>query len=409
MTAMTAGQAVCPEGKCAPEGWCTECLDSSNCNELVKPICAGPADMPKKCAGCKEPGLPADACKTKNPMLPACGPEGSCVECAVSTDCTLPAAPICVASKCAACTKDQECVDRGGGPGLCLIEPDAKGGRCATDAETINVGKAGCGKAGGTVAVPFCTVQEGVDALTKDKRVLVVRGGPFAGFKMEKANVTGTPIWIVGLRATGQEAVINPAGLDPGISISKVTVDVRIRSLTVRGSEDVGIKVDGPATVRLNRCIVADNLKGGFSSTNTAGFDISNSVFDRNAAGGGAIGALGGLYLSPSNGGRPARVRTSTVMNNGGAGINCTVPDTISLTGLLLWGNDVLACKPPVESVSGVDPLLNPTTPLYHLTDGSPCRNKVSTGSAPLDDLDGDPRDADKDGKTDCGADEFPR
>jgi hypothetical protein len=398
--------AICkmPTSVCTNEGWCAECATFTDCKaDPLKPLCAGPTNMPKSCVSCMTGGG-SDGCKARDATKPVCLAAGNCEECGVSADCPVAAKPICLQSQCAPCTSDDQCAGRPGGPGVCLIEPDAKGGRCATDAETIYVGTTGCSDSNkGVAAMPYCSTQKAIDAINKDRRVVVVRGGPFGGFAIDKSDKSGTtPIWIVGLKNGGSAAVINP-GIEAGIVIRNVTVDVRLRGLTIRGSEDIGVRAEGNATVRLNRCILESNRRGGLSVTGGAGFDVSNTVFDRNGAGGTDAGALGGAWLSPPTGNRIGRFRASTVIDNVGTGINCTVAGSQSLVGVLLSGNTAVGCKAPVESKTVGDPLFSATQP-YHLTDMSPCRGQLSAGNAPFDDLDGEIRTP---GQTDCGADQY--
>jgi hypothetical protein len=414
---------VCPADRpiCAPEGWCAECTTFAECTkEPGKPLCASPAvGEPKKCSPCTMGGG-SETCKARNSTLPACLPDGTCAECGVSMDCPADK-PICGADrKCMPCTNDKQCADRGGPPGVCLIDPDVrpdakpevKGGRCATEAETIYVNTANCSDADsakGVMATPRCTPQKAIDTITKDRRVVVVRGGPFEGFRIDKSDKSGTtPIWIVGATEGGPEVVIHPGGANPGIVITNVTADVRLRGLTIRGSQDIGVRADGKATVRLNRCVLEDNRRGGLNVTGGAGFDVGNTVFERNALGGSDAGAVGAAFLSPPDGGRPARFRASTLLGNL-TGIVCT-GSNINLTGVLLVGagDQAFGCKPPTESKT--DPTTDPGFDVArpgHLSATSPCRGVLSVANAPIDDIDGDLRDPDGDKQTDCGADEF--
>jgi hypothetical protein len=384
---------------CTIDGWCAECSTFSDCTDKSKPLCAGPANMAKSCTSCMTGGG-NDGCKARDVTKPVCLATGNCEECGVSADCPVPANPICVQSKCVPCTSDDQCAGRPGGPGVCLIEPDAKGGRCATEAETISVAKTNCSESkGGTAANPFCTPQKAIDAITKDRRVVVLAGGPFEPFIIDKS---GGPIWVVGAKVGVNTGVVAP-GSTAGIVVTGASTDVRLRTLTIRGGEDIGVRAEGSVTVRLNRCIVESNRRGGLSVTGGAGFDVSNTVIVRNGAGGTDAGALGGAWLAQPTGNRMGRFRASTVIDNVGTGINCTTVGSQSLVGVLLSGNVANGCKVPVESKTMGDPLFSPLQP-YHLTDQSPCRGQLSAGNAPLDDIDGDLRSA---GQTDCGADQY--
>ena len=81
---------------------------------------------------------PCNACAGNTPICL----QGSCVECAASSDCTAAATkPICDATShtCVPCTTDGQCSAKlgpTGNPGVCRSEID---GHCATDAETVYV------------------------------------------------------------------------------------------------------------------------------------------------------------------------------------------------------------------------------------------------------------------------------
>src|SRR5829696_2620286 len=70
-------------------------------------------------------------------------------------------------------------------------------GRCASDSEIIHVlNGPGCSASGGTAAAPFCQSQDGINAVTATRRVLLLRGPvaltPFTASPM------GAPISIIG-------------------------------------------------------------------------------------------------------------------------------------------------------------------------------------------------------------------
>ena len=173
---------------CDPtDGSCVECLEAAHCKTPAKSFCAA-----KVCVGCQD-GWPRrlqsadgalrsrqrrmrrvrrqlDLHRAPDPLLhrqplrrlrdgdaselrdvdagkPVCAPDGACVECNTSADCTADVnKPICVDRLCAACTTDAQCALKLPDPGVCLRH---LGGRCATDAETIYVKRdPGCGPAG---------------------------------------------------------------------------------------------------------------------------------------------------------------------------------------------------------------------------------------------------------------------
>lgn len=166
-------------------------------------------------------------------------------------------------------------------------------------------------------------------------------------------------------------------------------------------AEPVGIIAEG-GTLRLNRCIVDKNAKGGLL-VNGAAFDIANSVFDGNGPGIGSFGSFGGVSLGISPG--TAKFRNSTIVGNKQNGLVCE-RSTQMVQGLLIAGNvggEVANCMVTGSKI-GEDPKFDPARP-YHLTASSPCRNAGELTDFPPDDLDGESRPQESRG--DCGADEF--
>lgn len=385
-------------------GNCVQCLDSKSCMGAT-PICS----TAKTCVGCGSPMPPPpapveQACALRDPALPGCKQDGTCVECAKHTDCKAPDKPACnpTTNKCEPCTSDQQCAERGGGPGICLLDPDGRNGKCATEEQTVYVmnKKPGCVDAGpGAAATPFCEPARAVATVKGSKRVMLLKGpDAFKGFRISgSVMMPKEPIWIVGV---GGAVLVG--GLDPGVglAIGPEEMDVRVRSLEIRNSEREGVLVTGNATVRLNRVVLTGNRVGGLRTMAEAGFDVANSVFDSNGTGDLINSPFGGVQLQAPRSGRPGRFRLNTVINNANGGVTCF--SGIPLTGLLVFGNTISGCQvDPNNSRIGLPPDFADG---YHLRETAPCREAVPAGSAPADDLDGQLRDGNN---VDCGADEW--
>ena len=423
------GGSACPASAPVCEstsGRCVECVKNSDCPTVGKGFC-----VQNQCKGCDAVGATAAAggsdggasdggasgpCTGSTtlcvPSTSTSPKAGQCVGCASSADCsgTTPICDTTTAFTCAACTSDTQCAAKAGGPGICMFHQATAngGGRCASDAETIYVqnaaGSAGCSGGVGTSVSPYCRSQDGINAVTSSKRVVVMRGTVALG------------VWVAsfsGSQVFGQNGATVTPGADIGVHIS--SGDVYIRGLTVQGSAsavNAGIVVDSGATVRLDRCIVTDNV-GGLLVHNGAGFEVANSVFAANQAAVGDFGAFGGVALGNTGTGLPSRFWFNTVVDNQAQGVVCTT-NTQSLDGVLLWmntGGDQVHCTMATSSKSGAndvrDPQLSTTAP-YHLTTASPCKDFVdATVTHPADDIDGDSRPRPATGKLDCGADEF--
>jgi hypothetical protein len=209
-------------------------------------------------------------------------------------------------------------------------------GRCASDAETIYVQfTQTCTTdsilTAGTPTVPFCNLGPAVIALSMARRVIVVRG-----------TVDGTSIVIQGIPSSKQVSII---GQNDGLLGAPTTQqpilhltggDVYFRDVTLKNSLDMGMVVDGGATLRLDGVTFDNNSKGGLLLDGSA-FDIRNSVFTNN--GPGTIGALawGGILVQGAAAPGPRSLAQVTITNNKPVGLSCSA--AISGSGIYAAGN----------------------------------------------------------------------
>ncbi len=314
-TACPMPTPVCDPGN----GTCVQCVASASCTDPRTPFCAA-----NRCVGCAMAA--PQTCAMLNPAHAVCGPDGACVECNASTDCTGDAArPICLNHACVACTTDAQCAARAANPGVCRRD---QGGRCATDAETIYVRDGtGCGAAG-TAAMPLCSMDAALPLLSATRNVVVVRGlvGGFAW--------TSPP---AGVRATivGQSAAVFAGGIRSGMRLSG-PADVTVRSVTVRSSEVAGIVADSGATLRMESVLV-DTNRGGGIQLDGARFDIRDTLVTNNGPGDAGLVIWGGILIKGAPTGGPARLERVSLINNRQIGLTCDA--TVEATGVLARGN----------------------------------------------------------------------
>ena len=291
-------------------GTCVECVADAACKLPTAPFCVA-----NQCVGCAS--APSGQCAQLKPTTPACSATGACVECNTSADCTLdPARPICSATDhtCRACTADSECAARShDDPGVCL---DNRGGRCASASEVIYVADgATCGLLGSR-ETPLCSAQDAPALFAANRAVVVIRG-TLAGFAWTLTGATPA------LTVVGKDTAVLAAGPKPGIKLEGPG-DVLLRSLIVRGSDDVGVVATGGATLRLRDTLVKGNLGGGIL-LDGAHFEIRNTVVSDNGPGQTGATSWGGI-LAVAIPGALARLDNVSIRDNKQVGLACASP-----------------------------------------------------------------------------------
>ena len=322
------GGIVCkdPTAICGDDGKCRGCINTTECRG----------------------GLVCDAPD---------GGTGTCVECTDNTSCKTAVAPVCDTSThmCGPCTADTDC----GAflPSVCkegVATGDAAppAARCVTsDLEIIYVGKigstglcsdtpaatdAGVPDAGaslpGTMALPFCSMQPALNAITMRRNVIVVTGSVGAGTWTYADQAKG-PLLIVGKNT----AKILSTNL-PAFSMS--SGNVTIRNVLFTSSLSMGIEASG-GTLTLDR-VTADQCAGGGILFDGASFDVENSRITGNATAMDGLVTWSGIYVKTMPAGGSWKLNQVTITNNMNAGLLCAGP---------VSGINVLAYK----NMGGVD------------------------------------------------------
>ena len=330
-----AGDNDCT-GKGAPycvQGQCVFCKTGDQCSGGA-PVCS----VSHVCVSC---ALVDAGCPTATPACEA--DSGRCVECATSDDCKAAVKPICDTSVnvCVACTSDAQCSGKSG-PGVCMFQQD---GHCATDAESVYVGKSAVGTcsdsgaSAGSAQVPYCTAQTGLGvARSSGKPVVVVMGQVQGGFA---TGALSSPLTIV-----GKNAIIKPADYADGIAIT--SGEVYLRGLTVAGNPSgvTGIGVNAQAAtgatvvLHMDDCTIKDNPGGGILLVG-ASFDIRDSVVSGNGPGQTAGGTVwGGIRVESLPTGGQASLNLMTIQKNLATGLTCS--GAVQGQGVLASGNTPL-------------------------------------------------------------------
>jgi hypothetical protein len=319
------------------------CLDGKHpCTDKAKPFCDDKTGM---CRGCKQD----NECLGLDGGVPVCntpdGGAGMCVQCLVSADCQDPNASACVSNRCDPCKADSDCAKFP--PSVCK-QPVATGDaaptprRCASDAEVIYVNRtagsncsdtpaaadAGPVDAGakGSMAVPFCSLQPALNAISKTRNVIVITGSVPAGTWTYADQAKG-PLLIVGQN----KATVLGTG-SPSFSMS--SGNVTIRNVDFQSSLSNGIEASG-GMITLDH-VTVEKCVGGGILLDGGSFDIENSTIKGNGiAMDGAI-VWSGIYVKTT----PSAVSSLnlvTIHDNDNTGLQCA--GKITGTGVLAFNN----------------------------------------------------------------------
>jgi hypothetical protein len=199
-------------------------------------------------------------------------------------------------------------------------------GRCATAAETMFVKNStgtcsSSAASGGTVAKPFCGVQTAIDALTSDKRVIVVRETA-AGFSWSGGGPQVTVI--------GQSSASIGAFNAPGVALGGG--DLYMRDVTVSGGSP-GISAQTGATLHLVHSKVS-KCTGGILLAG-AKFDINDVLVEKNSSATDteSLVSWGGVYVKAVPASGSTKLTNVSAVKNDQIGIVCAG----SVTGVSVY------------------------------------------------------------------------
>jgi parallel beta-helix repeat protein len=196
---------------------------------------------------------------------------------------------------------------------------------CLAEAEIWYVDDDTCPAAGdGSLATPFCALQDAVDAATPGKSAVWVFEGTYAPIDV----VDVTSLWIVG--ETGAEILASFTS-DPAVRLSGTT-DLTLEGIAIRseGGTGLGIECNGNSTVQptltARGCTIENNAAGGVTASSCTVTLDGNTITGNSGS---------GVSASSST----ATLDGNTITGNSGGGINLSeseftvVNNVIALNG----------------------------------------------------------------------------
>jgi hypothetical protein len=342
------------------------CSTSSTC-PASEPVCS-PLQV---CSSCGATGMSTE-CNTYHPTTPLCGPNGGCVECLTKDNCDAVHKTCSPTNMCVPCVNNADCTS-----GLC------NAGVCADKGSLLyvnNAPSAGCSDSGsGAFAMPFCTVQKGLNAGAAAAKQVVVFSGTYPENLTANNALNGGNDYVVTVIGIGNPvvkpsasgAVLSVSGAQPKqvtVSFDGFTFDgstladgsdgvdciggaaavygktlVTITRSTVKGASGIGLLAQAKCTITLDADIFFGN-KGGAIKTDTCDLAFTNLLIHDNGTAGASGSTFGGVLFSAAGETNKTSMFNLTVVNNvaattaGASGILCLAAPS-AVTNTVVLGN----------------------------------------------------------------------
>ncbi|HXU69483.1 MAG TPA: choice-of-anchor Q domain-containing protein, partial [Polyangia bacterium] len=344
-------------------------------------------------------GMSAE-CNMYHPATPLCGPNGGCVECLTNDNCDAVHKTCSPTNTCVPCVDNSDCAS-----GLC------KAGACADKTMVVYVDNAtghGCSDAAGagTFAMPFCTLQKGLNAGAMASKPVVVFAGTYPENVLASISLNGGNDYVVTLVGIGGP-VIKPSSSGPAFSVAGTSgkqVTASVDGFVLDGStltdgsnviECSGNSggVYGGTLLTMTRSTIKNGSGVGLSTTQKCVITFDADIFTGNKAGaallsatdfaftnllvhdnGGSGASCGGISLASAGETGKMTMFNLTIVNNTAmtgalaSGMLCAVSPT-NVTNTLILGNSPLAtevntnCHPDFSAFLGATGSNNETIP----------------------------------------------
>lgn len=261
----------------------SSCRTVANCLLDSAPICDAAT---LTCRACTM-GADDIACKNGRPSTPRCGPQGACVACVTSSDCSGrdPLKPTCRANACTSCKTSVDCQSK-----LCSAD-----GSCAPLAEVLYVDNKNGTCTGidhkGTIDDGFCTLRDAVLAATTGGKTLIsVMPSTKAYSALKLSSADGiTSLTIAGGGSSPTETRIEGQSGEHAISVSgggnKLALTLRNLDLQGGTGKTSGIACDTSAELTLSGVRIHDSGSDGLSASNCTIRADASQIFSNKSTG----------------------------------------------------------------------------------------------------------------------------